>query len=1230
MSLQENLANRKWLLERLRAEVVGPDPAGDSVLPLETSAVSRMTWDEFRKPKRQINGEEVLWQDPPTKRYGAGILFPSGVQQVEDSGNTEPVEEPTAEVFCPAPVIDEKQLSENEKLLGRENRQADDSEDYGVTLANAFRPSAIGLSFLADLSRETEGFRLEMVCVGRLGAEEFTEQPAATYHKTVIKVGDLGGKEFDRPIWLRTPLRDGEGKFPNICFRREELLGTGVVIHRTPLPNVEGVEVVVVSRPWGKKDVESTRRLLTVSLVNRKIDSAKNLDNNCIFQTGLRVCGLGSSNWILPYPERGTNSGVQDALSDECINRLLYREHQTYAIGHGCAADWQGSPIEGAGEIWSDVLPTHETPSTTAELEIAEPDGRIRTIRVSMRKLAGLDETDNGREELNDLVEAYAEWIDSLEKNRPFVPPVPSELKSTAEGLVERCRSCLARIREGLRLLDEDSDTAEHARNAFRLANHAMLIAQIRTSREVRTPQPTENNRYRWEPAIRNPDPSIPDPTKGYWRPFQIAFLLMSLRGICEPEHADREVVDLIWFPTGGGKTEAYLGLTAFTIFYNRLSGRLPGGVDVLMRYTLRLLTAQQFQRAALLFCAMEYLRRRDTTLGKKPYRLGLWVGSATTPNKRVNALQLLEKLENDATAENPFVLLKCPWCGARFGPNNTAPTRGRRNRNHEGGGLPSLTGYYRNGTGAAKTVVYRCPDHTCEFGKETILGQNRDPLPVMVIDEDMIETPPNLLIGTVDKFAMLAWKPELRRFFGIENDGQHHDDPPTLVIQDELHLISGPLGTMVGAYETIIDRLCREHGIGHIGPKIIASTATISRAKEQIAHLYARDEIMLFPPSGLEAGDSFFARDDRHPDGRLKPGRLYAGVLAPGHVSLQTTQARIFATLMQNAAIMDTDDAGRDPWWTLLCFFNSLRELGGAATLFVADARDYLRVIIDRMGMNYEKIRSPYASELTSRIRGDDIPKELARLELPFSTAMLRSRDASASERPVDVCLASSIIEVGVDIPRLSLMAIVGQPKTTSQYIQVSSRVGRDGNKPGLVTVLYGQSKPRDRSHYERFRSYHQRLYAQVEPTSVTPFSLPAVDRSLHGLVIAAVRQLGELEREGQHPNPFPLAEGEQLRDIIEDMIRQRVAFVSPDEEAAVMEKLRKRLNEWQTWSPVEYGGFGTLPEHPPLMYPAGAIPPAEWNNHSWPTLSSLRDVDSSCEADVTNWFNRTQEELP
>ncbi len=1233
MALEENLTNRKWLLERLRAEVVGPDPAGEPVVPPDPSVLPRMAWVDFRKPKRQINGEEVLWQDPPGKRYGAGILYPSGIPQAEDSGSPGDAIDPPDEVR--APEVDDQQLSENEKLMelmARKNRQADDSEDYDVTLANAFRPSALGLSFLADLDLEPDGLRVEMVCVGRLGNNEFTEQAAATYRKAVVKVGDIGGKESERPVWLRIPLRGAEGILPHVDFTTAELLGPGVVCHRVPLPGAEGIQVVVVSRPWPGQEDAARRRLLTISLVNRNTAVQKEIDRFCIFQAGIRVRGRENRDWILPYPEQGTNgAGLVDMDSDEAINRLLYREHQTYAIGHGCSADWRGSPLQGTSEIWSDVLPAYETPSTTAELEVNKTDGSVGRIRVSMRKLAGLDSLDDGRHELNDLVDAYEAWIDSLEQDRSSAPPVPEALKPTANNLIKRCRICLARIRDGLHLLDEDGKEAEHARNAFRLANHAMLIAQIRASSETRSPVLVESNRFRWEPAICNPDPANHDPHRGYWRPFQIAFLLMSLRGICDPEHADRDTVDLIWFPTGGGKTEAYLGLTAFTIFFHRLSGRQSGGADVLMRYTLRLLTAQQFQRASLLFCAMEYLRRRNSILGITPFRLGLWVGSATTPNRRAEALHALGKLENDASAENPFILLKCPWCGARFGPTNAAPARARRHRNRDEGGIPSVTGYYRHGAGTSQTVVYRCPDQECEFGKAITPGVHRDPLPVAVIDEDLIEAPPNLLIGTVDKFAMLAWKPELRRFFGIERDGQHLLQPPALVIQDELHLISGPLGTMVGAYETVIDRLCREHGIGRIGPKIIASTATISQANEQVAHLYARDSVLLFPPSGLEAGDSFFSREDRHPDGSLRPGRLYVGVMAPGHVSSQTTQARIYACLLQNVAIMETDDAGRDPWWTLLCFFNSLRELGGAATLFVADARDYLRVIIDRMGVGYEKIRSPFTSELTSRIRSDDIPKELARLELPFSTTRLRSRASETGERPVDVCLASNIIEVGVDIPRLSLMAIVGQPKTTSQYIQVSSRVGRDREKPGLVAVLYGQSKPRDRSHYERFRSYHQRLYAQVEATSVTPFSLPAVDRALHGIVVAAVRQLGNQDRESEHADPFPLTGGSQLRVIIEDMIRERVDFVTKGVETPmVMDRLKKRLDEWRTWNPANYGGFGTLPEHPPLMHPAGANPPAEWNNHSWPTLSSLRDVDSSCEAEVTSWFNRTQGELP
>jgi hypothetical protein len=1213
MPLDENLANRSWLVKRLRAEVVGPDPVERPEVLLEPGSVRKLTKEEFyRKRKAQPSGEEILWQDPPAKRYGAGILHPVGVPaaDVTEASELRDLRDEEARAWD----FDEKQLTENEKVQSREIRRADDSEDYDVTLANAFRPSAIGLSFLADFDREDRGFSVELVCVSRLGQTELHDECAASYKHCNVKVGDPGGAEVERSLWFRIPLRDEQGRLPRTEIFKYELTGDSLVVRRKMLPGAGRLQVSVVSRPWGERGNGFGKRLLTVSIVHRGVDGEERLNPESIYQSGLRVRGLSSESWIVPYPD--IDNALANCESDEAIARLLYREHLTYAIGHGCAADWQGSPQDGISEVWSDVLPSYETAPTTADLQTVI-NGELKRIRVSMRKLAGLDSNDSGSEELEDLVAAYEKWINELESSRPGVSPVPTGQQETARHLIARCRRCLTRIRDGLALLADRSAMGVMAQEAFRLANQAMLIARLRSDVPVRMPRPSEGGRIVWSSPIVNPDPSDTGQEQGFWRPFQIAFLLMSLRGICEDTHADREVVDLIWFPTGGGKTEAYLGLTAFAIFFNRLSGRKSDGVDVLMRYTLRLLTAQQFQRAALLFCAIEHMRRKRADLGVKPFRLGLWVGGDTTPNSRADALRALRALERNFAEENPFVLLKCPWCGARFGPNEQAnDSRHRRATQPE---LPSVAGYYRHGIGAAQTVVYRCPDYSCEFGLSAPLGGARDPLPVTVIDEDMIASPPSLLIGTVDKFAMLAWKPELRRLFGIGPDGQHENHPPTLIIQDELHLISGPLGTMVGAYETLIDRLCREHGIGAISPKIVASTATISRASEQIRHLYARDNVSLFPPSGLEAGDSFFAKEDR-----TSPGRLYLGILAPGHGSSQTTQARVYAALMQYSVIMDTDDAGRDPWWTLLCFFNSLRELGGASTLFISDARDYLRVIIDRHSMNYEQIRSPFATELTSRIRSDEIPKELAKLEIPFSKERLSDRNLAVGDRAVDVCLASNIIEVGVDIPRLSLMAIVGQPKTTSQYIQVSSRVGRHREKPGLVCVLYGQSKPRDRSHYERFRTYHQRLYAQVEPTSVTPFSLPAVDRALHGLVVAAVRQLGELQREGEHPDPFPLAPGGQLREIVEEMIRSRVEFVTDGEDTeTVMGRLRLRLSQWQHWNPAEYGGFGVLPEHPPLMYPAGANPPPDWNNHSWPTLSSLRDVDASCEAEITDWFN-------
>jgi len=371
-----------------------------------------------------------------------------------------------------------------------------------------------------------------------------------------------------------------------------------------------------------------------------------------------------------------------------------------------------------------------------------------------------------------------------------------------------------------------------------------------------------------------------------------------------------------------------------------------------------------------------------------------------------------LRKLQRgDKFAENKFLVTRCPWCRAQIGPVELPP--------HTPKTVPRVAGYEQEGN----TVRIKCPDPACDF---------TGGLPIYVIDDDIYERCPSLVIGTVDKFAMLAWRPEARAIFGIGPDGMRITSPPGLIIQDELHLISGPLGSMVGLYEAVIEELCTDRrSAPPVPPKIVSSTATIRRYAEQIRALYGRADTALFPPPGLDAGDSFFSCYDRDPQGQPRRGRLYMGVHAPGLGSLQTAQVRTFAALLQSPVALDAE--ARDPWWTLLTFFNSLRELGAALSLFQSDIPDYFRTVQQRLGGDWKPRYLNEILELTGRLRSDEVPAAIAALEVATTVG---------KGYPVDVCLASNIIEVGVDIDRLSLMAVVGQPKSTSQYIQVTGRV--------------------------------------------------------------------------------------------------------------------------------------------------------------------------------------------
>jgi hypothetical protein len=1174
-----NIANRDAVLQSLREELVGPCPLGQEIdctqaIRLEDAEVAYRTY-------RQLgSGEEILQRDSPTKRYGVGVLYPMEAPVRPDeldaqlppleAGAPLPQQDNAREALAPSAVVD------CDAIAARAEHPEADSDDFDLSSANTYKPSSMAVSLLVRLPESAalvvtaSGGRYRPITVA-------LPRPRGRHEEREEQV-EAAAEFYEREWWLRSAVRL-ESHFHRADF---PALNAYANAHHLTRENVENLDVriEVFARPYRSRPDEF---LITVCLVNRQPAEAR-MDLHSLFQSRIEVrFKPGSPGTILPYPTAEPLDG------DERSQELLYRDKLTFAVGHGCAADWTRLTANSAESVTAECLPVFETPSTTPDIRTSSGQPLV----ASMRLLSGIDRASDGTGQLEAIVTEYEAWI-AVQRDR--IPDLNARLRETAEAHLQQCAEAANRMRDGLSLLVSDAQV----RRAFQLANLAMLTQQVRSRREARSATfDLDTSTLQFAEPYEALDLNSDGASKSQWRAFQIAFILASLRSTADARDVDRERVELIWFPTGGGKTEAYLGLAAFSIFLRRLRNPADSGIQTLMRYTLRLLTAQQFQRASRLICAMEHIRRQNAgELGEAEISAGIWLGGSITPNMREEARSILRSLQKgDGQEQNKFVLDRCPWCGAEMGPVNLTAGRGRGRRSN----VPRVIGYEIRGN----TVVYACPDQRCEF---------HELLPLYVIDEDIYEKRPALVIGTVDKFAMLAWRPQARALFGIAEDGTRAYSPPGLIIQDELHLISGPLGSMVGLYESIIEELCTDRrGQNVAKPKIVSSTATIRNYTEQVQGLYARERTSLFPPPGLDADDSFFARVARKPDGTLERGRIYAGVHAPGLGSLQTVQVRTFSALLQAPHPMAAPE--RDPWWTLLLFFNSLRELGTTLTLFQSDIPDLLKgALRQRLGVGFQDVRQlRKILELTGRLPGDEVPKAISALEVPT---------VSQQGHAVDVCLASNIIEVGVDIDRLSLMAVVGQPKTTSQYIQVTGRVGRRPDRPGLIVTIYTASKPRDRSHFEKFRSYHERLYAQVEPTSVTPFSRPALDRAAHAVIASYVRQLGDCDQ-AESPYPFPAA----MVAAVSHILDQRAASVDPDELAALRRIIQRRSEEWQRWQRLKWDG-AIYAEDMPLMRQAGAYVTPDNARVSWATPQSLRNVDAECQVEITQLYMLEEEE--
>jgi hypothetical protein len=991
----------------------------------------------------------------------------------------------------------------------------------------AYLPSSIGVSLL--LPADTK----ELTVTARWG----------DYQLQKPEDGRGGGGE-----WQRVP-------------REEEITLTVPERTKQPVekevPNSAGLKVALSVRPVVTTGAEGGlpkgTRSVSLFLVNRRTPAADDRrDEAFAFQAQLEVA---TKECFVPRPNL-RSLGSDDW--DERIADLQYRDDRDYAVGHNVATETIAKKGECA-TVRTCWIPL-------GEVERVAP-AAIGGVELEMDALSKLNDGTDAKAKLGAFVEQYRKWIDDQRKK---APKSPKKRKETAELLLKRAEVAARRIEQGISLL-ADPQCLE----AFRIANRVMAIAARRR-----------------QGVIAKKDVTVVNPA---WRPFQLAFILMNLAGMADPAHDDREVVDLLFFPTGGGKTEAYLGLAAFTLVLRRL--RNPGvssaGVTVLMRYTLRLLTLDQLARASTLICALELERQNDVEkLGEWPFEIGLWVGQAATPNRMghkgdqdsATARAKTIAYKNNERKASPIPLEECPWCGTKFNANSFEL---KPNRDYP------------------IDLRINCVNRHCEFSR----GQH---LPILGVDEPIYRRLPCFLIATVDKFAAMPWTGEVGGFFGrverYDRDGFYGPCepgrghplpggrlmPPDLVIQDELHLISGPLGTMAGLYETALDELCRREANGNkIRPKIVASTATVRRAESQIRTLFNHALVDVFPTPGPDRRDSFFA--ETHPPPR-SPARLYVGIAAQGR-SPKVVMLRCYLALLaagQKAYLSHgkKGDPGNpaDPYMTLLGYFNSLRELGGARRVIEDEVGSRLLGYATRKRIGeedgcFENRKIAYdVVELTSRVSTDKVSEAKRRLSLTFN-----------EKDHVDVAIATNMISVGLDIIRLGLMVVFGQPKTSAEYIQATSRVGRDHERPGLVVTILNVHKPRDRSHYERFAYYHQTFYRSVEATSATPFSPRALDRGLAGTLVALAR-LGHSRLTPPLGAQEVLTERMKLDDVIECLTQRAYACGASD--SAEREQLRDRVRDrvkdlLDQWSRIamDYGQVNTSLQY--NQYEAGGAKP-------------------------------------
>ena len=1155
-------------------------------------------------------------------RYLVGKLAP---REAAEKGQEFPVDGADVGSEEPDDLIVKARAKEVDSPPARGKGEAEPSDEIDAASNQSLIPSSLGLTFC--VKGDTERIEVE-VRWGRY--ERSTDHEVFKTHKNK----ETGEEEQTKvKVWQRIPC-GGTLTLP---------LTEGVIPHQAPDETYPEVRVQGSIR--GKN--QNGDRLVTLFLVNAQEEPETNRDTAWVFQPELIIRAEKNASPRAIFRRRPVLDSVGIDLERDALE-MIYRTRVELSVGHGVSVHATTSEdVTLATEVRTVVMPRYEVQVT--ETPGLDPSDRLAMKEMvssgllDMQRLATLEKTALV-EALSVLTKDYAVWINE-QRARIGIDVVGYDAQSRQA--MDRCQDIYERLQEGIETLKTD----EKALAAFRFANRAMATQRVRSMYAL---------------AMRRGEDVTVDSfnvlKNRSWRPFQLAFLLLSIPSLANPYHPDRvkpveAYADLLWFPTGGGKTEAYLGVAAFTMAVRRMQGNLGGydssrGLAVIMRYTLRLLTIQQFQRATALICAMEVLRREplekgDESLGTEPFTIGLWVGNRVTPGTTEDSHKAIEAIrtpgQNTAGLASPAQLTSCPWCGTEIVPGRDVAVDKATNR----------------------TIIY-CGDNRsrCDFSKGRSSRQPHPGLPALTVDEEIYHRPPSMMIATVDKFAMMAWRGQVRTLFGRASQecprhgllwpeadctGNHRAGqgltaskvkaiaplrPPDLIIQDEFHLISGPLGTMVGLYETVVDELCGWKLDNEIvKPKIIASTATVRKAREQVNNVFMR-RVSVFPPHGLDVEDNFFSIQRPIAD---KPGRRYLGVCSPGS-SRPAMLIRVYtAFLTAGQALFDRFGAPADPYMTMIGYFNSLRELGGMKRLAEDDVqtRSY-RVqmsMVERPALAQRSVSN--IRELTSRVSSQDIPKYLDQLEIKFKAEFdategkYVTRWEEGETRAIDMVLATNMFSVGVDVNRLGLMAVNGQPKGTAEYIQSTSRVGRSFH--GLVCTVLTWARPRDLSHYETFEHYHATFYKHVEAQSVTPFSPRAMDRGLTGTMLSLMRLDNDVFNPNEGASKLDKSDRAEINETIDVIVRRAwgVTDLSGTKTLATQE-LKERADEWA--KEASRGGRILAYTKPGPQTVALIKSPGiqAWDN--WTVPMSLREVepgvrlimDTSHIADDQEWKPR------